>query len=117
MESLAALFDKRFVRWRVRLTATRVARKRGKIIKAGWVIWYLFGSDERGDFLDYYACHRMTSDDFVRIYADGHHEELPCLRQMYLVTGDPLEDDKIEAEFMAWNEEVSGMLQEKGFRL
>lgn len=29
------------------------------------------GEDGRGEYLDYYAAHRMTEDAHVRLYADG----------------------------------------------
>ncbi len=28
-------------------------RRRGKIIASGWASWYLFGSGERGEYLDH----------------------------------------------------------------
>lgn len=54
-------------------------RKRGKIVEAGWAIWYLFGEDERGEYLDYYASHRMTNDRHLRIREDGAEEYLPTV--------------------------------------
>lgn len=69
-----------------------VNRRSGTIIKAGWAIWCLFGSDEKGEYLDYYASHRMTNDCHVRIYADGQCERLPSISEFHLTSQDPQEN-------------------------
>ncbi|MDP9439465.1 MAG: hypothetical protein M3P49_12105, partial [Actinomycetota bacterium] len=57
-------FAERFSHWGIRLPSEAVReRRQGKIVEAGWAIWYLFGSDERGEYLDYYASHRMMGGD------------------------------------------------------
>ena len=62
------MFARSFEPWGIQLPDEGVKhRARGKINKAGWTIWYLFGSDEKGEYLDYYATHRMTSDSHTRI--------------------------------------------------
>ena len=43
-------------------------------------IWHLFGSDDRGGYLEYYASHRMTDDRHVRLREDGSVEHLPAMR-------------------------------------
>ena len=78
-------------------------------------IWYLFGSDENGEYLDYYASHRMTEDSYVRIYVDGHEEYLPEIVGMRLASEDPEEDARLEAEYYAENQRVARMLEAKGF--
>jgi hypothetical protein len=94
-----------------------VNRRHGKIIKAGWVIWYLFDSDEQGEYLDYYAAARMTSDRHVRVYADGRCERLPTIRELHLVSQDPEENARLEAEYFAENRRVAALLKAKGFGL
>ena len=68
MTNIETVFNEAFAAWDIRLPEETIASKqRGKIVKAGWVIWYLFGSNEHGWYLDYYAAHRMTNDRHVRI--------------------------------------------------
>jgi hypothetical protein len=90
-----------------------VNRRRGKIDKGGWEISYLFGSDEKGEYLDYYASHRMTNDRHVRIYADGRREDLPALVDFRRASRDPREDERLKEEFYAENSRVLAMLKEK----
>lgn len=79
------------------------------------MIWYLFGSDERDEYLDYYASHRLTTDRHVRVYVNGNEEYLPTIQNMRMVSRDPDEDARLEAEYFASNQRVSRMLEEKGF--
>lgn len=92
-----------------------VVRGRGKICQCGWAIWYLFGKDERGEYLDYYSAHRMTGDDHVRLYEDGPRESLPAISIMRVCSEDPEEDAHLEAELQARNKQVEAMLEAKGF--
>ena len=112
------MFARSFEPWGIRLPDEGVRhRARGKINKAGWTIWYLFGSDEMGEYLDYYATHRMTSDSHTRIRQDGSGEALPQLKEMYIGSENPGEDAKLRAEYLRRNREVAKMLEEKGFGL
>jgi hypothetical protein len=74
------------------------------------MIQYCFGKDERGEYLDYYAAHRMTDDEHVRIYTDGQVEDLPALSSIRLVSKDPVEDKKLEDEYYHENQQVTRML-------
>ena len=116
MSTIETEFNRRFEHWDIALPPEDVLhRRRGYIAKAGWAIWYLFGSDERGEYLDYYSSHRMTDDTHMRIYADGTTEELPSIASFRIVSQDPIEDARLEAEYFARNQEVARMLEEKGF--
>jgi hypothetical protein len=118
MEKILSTFKETFSHWEIQLPAGSVAnRSSGKIMKAGWCIWYLFGSDENGDYLDYYASHRMTDDRHVRIHIDGTCESLPAIETFRLCSEDPLEDKRLDDEFTSNNKKVSEMLQAKGFGL
>lgn len=109
-------FDETFSVWNIRLPPEDVAsRRRGKIMEAGWAIWYLFGSDENGEYLDYYASHRMTEDRHVRIHADDHIEYLPTIAGMRRASEDPEEDARLKAEYLVENQRIARMLEEKGF--
>ena len=88
---------------------------RGKIVQAGWAIWYLFGSDENGEYLDYYASHRMTDDRHVRIYAHGSTQDLPVISGGRICSEDPEEDARLGREHLTENQRIAKMLEEKGF--
>ena len=116
MENAVSRFNTQFERWKICLPPEDVAqRKRGRIVKAGWAIWYMFGSDEQGEYLDFYASHRMTNDQHVRIYADGQGQLLPTISSMHGCSSDPKENARLEAEYFAENQRVAELLKVKGF--
>ncbi len=116
MKELESQFNEIFSPWDIHLPQDAVEkRQQGKIVEAGWAIWYAFGSDKRGGFLDYYASHRMTNDRHVRLYADGQSESLPSIAECRLCSEDPEEDARLDAEYYAENRRISEMLEEKGF--
>jgi hypothetical protein len=101
-------FEAYFEPWGIQLAPEKLVRKaRGTIQEAGWHIEYLLSADQKGDYLDYYASHRMTNDRHWRIYADGSMVGLPEIEEMY-TSGD-------EEAFFKRNREVSEMLKAKGF--
>ncbi len=111
-------FAREFGPWKISLPEEAVvARAQGKICVLGWAIWYRFGTDEEGEFLDYYSSHRMTSDSHVRIHEDGREESLEILSTARLVSEDPVEDAELEKAFRAKNQRINQKLAEKGFAL
>jgi len=111
-------FERHFMTWEIRLPEKAFGqREHGKINKAGWTIWYLFGSDKQGAYLDYYATHRMTSDSHIRIRESGTVESLPALEEMWIGAEDPHEDTKRKTQFLERNREVEKLLEVKGFLL
>lgn len=118
IETIARVFAEYFEPWRIRLTKRTLERRsRGHIQRAGWLIQYCFGKDERGEFLDFYASHRMTNDRHVRIREDGSMELLPIISTWSRWSNDPVELKKIREELTARNREVERMLIAKGFTL
>lgn len=116
LSTIETAFAKDFSHWGITLPPENVReRRRGKIVAAGWAIWYLFGHDERGEYLDYYASHRMTNDRHVRIYESGQVESLPAINSMRLASSDPEEDARLEAEHREEQCKVARILEEKGF--
>jgi len=116
MEKIIAIFDGYFSHWDIHLPPSDVAaRRRGKIVSGGWAIWYLFGSDKHGEYMDYYASHRMTSDCHTRVYSDGRVKSLPAISEMRLCSQDPKEDKMLEKKFQASNRRVETRLKKKGF--
>jgi len=109
-------FAESFAAWSIGLPDDDVVcRRRGSISVAGWSISYLFGSDEKGEYLDYYSQHRMTSDSHMRLYADGRVEGLPAMQDLRLCSEDPVEDERLKAEYFDHNHRIGEMLREKGF--
>lgn len=90
------------------------SRHCGYVQKAGWLIQYCFGKDDKGEYLDYYAAH-MTDDSHVRIYTDGSQESLPALNSWSLLSDDPVEAKRLEEEYDKHNREVIKILLVKGF--
>lgn len=116
MEQIAETFNNRFDHWNIMLPEEDIKdRRSGHIQESGWLIQYCFGEDEYGEYLDYYAAHRMTDDEHVRIYSDGEVEDLPALSSMFLVSEDPEENKRLEEEYYRENQRVAIMLVEKGF--
>jgi hypothetical protein len=69
MNQIAQAFKTEFAHWGLEIPPELLAaRKAGFIQSEGWLIQFLFGKDARGEYMDYYASHRMTSDSHVRLY-------------------------------------------------
>ncbi len=119
-EGLMELFNHEFDRWEIKLLPEAIESDEvWMIVKRGWTIWCRFGSDENSEYLDYYASHRMTSDRHVRLYPDGRRESLETLSEFFSYPKDATPEEIVykKAEFNAYNQAVSKMLNEKGFRL
>jgi hypothetical protein len=109
-------FAQGFAFWDIVLPEEAVAgRLRGKICKAGWAIWFLFDSDEDGEYLDYYCAHRMTNDGHVRIYEDGRCICLPAIPDFRIGSPDPEKDAQLEKEYNEEVQQVAELLEAKGF--
>jgi len=93
------------------------SRKLGKINSSGWNIRYLFGKDDRGDYLDFYATHRMTNDRHVRIYSTGETEYLPAILGMIIYPANASDKEKkeVKEKYLKHCQVVREMLKEKGF--
>ena len=118
MRRIEEEFRQAFNVWRIELPREALRlRRRGKIVEAGWTIWYLFGSDDSGEYLDYYSSHRMTNDSHVRIHEDGRVVGLESLWEMRTSSEDPDENARLANEFWEHNERVAKMLETKGFGL
>lgn len=79
MSVIRDAFDSAFGSWGITLPEEALAsRAAGTIQKKGWCIWYLFGTDEKGEYLDYYSSHRMTEAPHVRLRVGGSAEDLPA---------------------------------------
>ena len=102
--------------WKIRIPEENIKnRLSGYIQDSGWLIQYCFGKDENGEYMDYYAAHRMTDDSHIRIYEDGTEKVLPALSSIYLLSDDPVEAKRLKDEYEEHNSNVTKMLIEKGF--
>lgn len=102
-------FARYFAHWGIELPERAVAeRKRGELLQAGWSVRWLLGSDDKGEYLDFYARHRMTNDRHLRLHENGEVTGLEAL-------WDPLVPVGKEAEYYARNRRVGRMLKAKGF--
>ena len=116
LPAIESAFNDNFTHWQIRLPAAAIAdRQRGRIQQAGWLIWYLFGADKRGEYLDYYASHRLSDDRHVRLRADGRQEDLPAFQRRFFISPNRREAAQQEAEFYANNQLVAELLAAKGF--
>ncbi len=114
MKGVESQFNEYFAAWKIFLPSDDLAnRRRGSILQAGWSIWYLFGSGEGGEFLDFYASHRMTNDRHVRLHENGASEELPAIMEFRRCSSDPVEDKRLEAEYFAENNRISALHEKK----
>ena len=114
---LENMFNERFAKQGIVLPGDAVSqRARGRIIKAGWCIWFLFGIDDQGEYLDCYSSHRMVlGDEHIRLRTDGSEETLPSICDLRRLSPDPVEDAQLEKAFFAENQQISEMLKTKGF--
>jgi len=118
VEKIADAFAEYFEKWGITLPEEEIRERReGTIIQEGWTIKYLFGNDERSEYLDFYATHRMTNDRHVRIRANGVKELLPSLME-FMVYSEDASDEEIrlaEREYQEHNTRVKDLLRNKGF--
>lgn len=116
MDRIAARFAEHFSNAGITLPPEKVAsRVAGHITQSGWLIQYCFGTDDKGDYLDYYASHRMSGDDHCRIYSDGSEMELPTLQGGFVSGNDPAEAKRVEKALFEANRKLASELILKGF--
>lgn len=82
----------------------------------GDVVTYLFGQDERGEYLDFYMCHHLAGDQHIRIYEDGSSERLEVISPFGPgVSDDPIENERWRREDGEEVTRIRAMLKAKGF--
>jgi hypothetical protein len=116
IERVADVFRRDFANWSLELPAEDVRWLRpGFIHSQGWLIQYAFGRNHYGEYLDYYASHRMTDDRHVRLYANGRRQHLAALASMFFTSPDPKEAARREAAYFRRNRRLARALVAKGF--
>jgi len=113
MNKIRDKFNDTFAMWRIKLPADAVERRERGMCRSRrqMTVRYLFGENEKGPYLDYYARHRIMGESHARIYADGTTKPLPSRRTVFIISNDPKEAERLDREA----EKVEKMLQEKGF--
>jgi hypothetical protein len=98
-------------------------RRRGRIgdpedgdYGRGDTVYYLFGQDEQGEYLDFYMAHRVAGDQHGRIREDGSIDWLEVVSPFGpVVSDDPVEYARRRAEDQAEVTRIHAMLKAKGF--
>lgn len=114
MSRIAEAFARYFATWEISLPDSNLTnRERGDIRN----IQFLFDRNRRGEYLELYATHRMTSDRHHRIYEDGTIEDLEACVDMVLYPIDATEEQQREAtqRVRDHNAKVLSDLDRKGF--
>ena len=118
MDKIAQIFESYFGQWDIRLPDDALkARRSGRLSAAGWTIRFLFGTDEHGEYLDFYAEHHMTNDRHVRIRASGETEILPAILESIVYPADATDEQRrqVEQEYRRHNVSVTEDPRRKGF--
>ncbi len=104
MQKTIQLFEQDFARWGLHIPeADAAAWQSGVLHEAGWHVLYDFGQDSRGEFLDYYAALRDTTDPavtddwHVRLYETGDRVQLPTVLEAYMYARDPTPEELARA--------------------
>ena len=109
LKKVRSEFASYFKHWNIELPAEAVVRReRGQLFQSGWNVRWLFGRDEKGEYLDFYAAHRMTNDRHLRIHENGEATGLEALPDSFVPVGK-------EKEYFARNRRIGRMLRAKGF--
>jgi hypothetical protein len=103
-----------FRRWGITLPLSALAtRSRGHLLNDGWWVQYLFGVDEEGWYLDYYATHPAHDDRHERLGESGRHDALETMDTLAVGgSGRPPAEEGPER-----SREIARVLVEKGFGL
>ena len=109
-------FNNRFATPGIRLPPEDIAqRQRGCLRQGGWTLWYLFGVDDRAEYLDLYARHRQSFDTHTRLREDQEPEDLPAIDGFFQTSDDPAEARQLAAAYYDEQQRVVTLLAAKGF--
>ena len=109
-------FNNRFATPGIRLPPEDIVqRRRGCLRQGGWTLWYLFGVDDRAEYLDLYARHRQSFDTHTRLREDQEPEELPAIDGFFQTSDDPAEARQLAAAYYDEQQRVVTLLAAKGF--
>lgn len=96
----------RFKHWKIKFHLPTFELKQYTHIKTcGWNIYYQFGEDSDGLYMEVYAMHRMTSDSRKCYYLDGKTKILPSFNTVCIVGEEDI--------FHAYNDGVAKVVYDK----
>jgi hypothetical protein len=116
-ELISEKFNAYFARFDIRIKPEDVTIGSHRMIgRQGWRIAYRVDPDDAGrPTLEFYATHRMTSDSRVRIWSDGHTEDLETIHEAYVYDAKlPGAEQAAEAAYLAHNRSVAEKLRDRG---
>ena len=116
-ERIAEAFDRRFATFDIHLDPADVkVGERGSIRARGWLImWRVVPDDAGSPSLEFYATHRMTDDEHVRIWADGHVEQLDAIYPFYGFDPKvPGSEEAAKEKYLTHNRKVAEELRASG---
>lgn len=103
------MFSDYFKNWKIKLPEDACRNRAPGVIKShGWEIKYIFGEDEKGKYLDFYACHRMTNERHERIYSTGEIVSLNAPEEFIVYPKGATEEEKaqIRRQHEEYNQKV-----------
>lgn len=107
-------FAENFEVWGIFLPEEDVAKRaKGEINEEGWTIQYVFGSNEKGEYLDYFSGHRMTNSVLTRLYADGSGECLGLDQDIRFISDDPDEQARLDKKYQTGRDDFLGLLRDR----
>lgn len=113
-EELARVFSEKFYSSEIPEENIR-ERRRGKIRRPGFLLRYLFGEDDRGEYLDLYMDSRHSGYAHERLRPDGSVEPLEEPLAFRRASDDPEEDARCAKEYREQNRRADRALRKKGF--
>jgi hypothetical protein len=116
-DRIAETFNRHFADFDIRIEADDVVfGRRGEIRAQGWRITFRIDTDDAGaPSLEFYATHRMTSDRHMRIWGDGHEDELDAIYESYGYDSKvPGAEEAAREEYLRHNRMVTEQLVEAG---
>jgi hypothetical protein len=118
LPALEGSFERIFEPWDLQLPESGViARRGGSLQQKGGSgrVRYVFGRDEEGEYLEFYAFHRIAGDRHARIDESGKVTDLSVLRTMHLIDPDrPEITARNEREMRERNQALLQQLEEAG---
>jgi hypothetical protein len=107
LTDICAAFESHFATWGLRLPEGALqTRQCGCLCQAGWTIFYTFGAEKGREYLDFYACHRMTNEQIWRIYADGESFLLAAMQEFFVAN-----DPESKSQYLENNDRFQAMAQ------
>ena len=116
---IKAVFDEVLEPWLVELPPDDLAERRAGSLRqrnGSGSVRYAFGSTARGEYLEFYAFHRIWGDAHQRVYASGEVEHLDVLGTSYIESDDAEESRRRREQMHERNRRLMEDLDRAGLR-